>query len=312
MRGGSSLQKCRKIAVQKMTRPAAILAGFLSLSGLACAVATGIVDPNAASTAVAQTIVAGQTSTAAVLSAAGTLAASLVPAATSTPEATATPEFSATPSATPTSTETPTPSVPLAALTQNTNCRSGPLAVYDLIRTFLTGEMAQITGKDAAGDYWYVTDPGQPGKDCWLWGRYVTVSGDTSNVPVFTPPPTPTPSLGFTLSYSYMEAGCPFGFAPGFQVVNTGSVTFKSGKIKAEDTVQNETVENSTDVFDKRSGCVGVDTSIPDLDPGDTGYIYGNSFSDPFGHEMQVTVTLCTGPGQTGQCVSKTLNFTIP
>ncbi len=162
------------------------------ITAMACSLQTGIVDPNAASTAVAQTIAAGGTSTAAVLSAAGTLAASLVPPATPTPESTSTSEFTATPSATPTSTETPTPSVPLAALTQNTNCRSGPLAVYDLIRTFLTGEMAQITGKDAAGDYWYVTDPGQPGKDCWLWGRYVTVSGDTSNVPVFTPPPTPT------------------------------------------------------------------------------------------------------------------------
>jgi hypothetical protein len=181
----------------------------LLVLGLACSVGTGIVDPNAASTAVAQTIVAGQTSTAAVLSAAGTLAASLVPPASHTPEATATPEFTATPSATATLTETPTPSVPLASLTQNTNCRSGPLAVYDLIRTFLTGETAQITGKDAGGDYWYVADPNQPGKDCWLWGRYVTVSGDTSNVPVFTPPPTPTPSYVWSGHWDVWLTGNP-------------------------------------------------------------------------------------------------------
>jgi hypothetical protein len=195
-------------------RPAA-LAAVLSLSALACSVGTGLVDPNAASTAVAQTVSAGKSATEAVLSAAGTLAASLVPpasqtpAASATPQATDTPLFTATPSASPTLTETPTPAVPLASLTQNTNCRSGPLAVYDLIRTFLTGETAQITGKDAGGDYWYVTDPSQPGKDCWLWGRYVTISGDTGNVPVFTPPPTPTPSYIWTGHWDVWVTGNP-------------------------------------------------------------------------------------------------------
>jgi hypothetical protein len=162
--------------------PSAVLTAFVLFTVLACNLGPNVVDPNAASTAVAGTVSAGQTSTAAVLSAAQTLAASPTPSDTPTPSATATPEATATPPA------------PIASLTQNTNCRGGPLAIYDLIRTFLTGESAQITGKDAAGDYWYVIDPNQPGKDCWLWGRYVAVSGDTSNIPVFTPPPTPTPS----------------------------------------------------------------------------------------------------------------------
>jgi hypothetical protein len=86
----------------------------------------------------------------------------------------------------------------MANLTENTNCRSGPLALYDLIRTFLSGDSAEILGKNAAGDYWYVRDSDQPGKDCWLWGRYVQVSGDTANLPVFTPPPTPTPGFDWS------------------------------------------------------------------------------------------------------------------
>jgi hypothetical protein len=187
--------------VSSFRRPAVGMTALVLISVMACNLGPLAVDPNAASTAVAGTVAAGQTSTAAVLSAASTLAASAIPptaAATDTPESSPTPSDTATPQATATPEATATPSVPLASLTQNTNCRGGPLAVYDLIRTFLTGESAQITGKDAAGDYWYVTDPNQPGKDCWLWGRYVTVSGDTSNIPVFTPPPTPTPSYVWT------------------------------------------------------------------------------------------------------------------
>jgi hypothetical protein len=195
-----------------MNRPVAALMAFVLFAALACNLAPAAVDPNAASTAVAQTVAAGQTSTAAVLSAAATLAASSIPPTagpTDTPEVSPTPSDTPTPSATPTPVATATPSIPIASLTQNTNCRGGPLAIYDLIRTFLIGESAQITGKDAAGDYWYVTDPSQPGKDCWLWGRYVTVSGDTSKVPVFTPPPTPTPAYVWSGKWSAWIAGTP-------------------------------------------------------------------------------------------------------
>ncbi len=193
-----------------LRRPAVGLTAFLLLSVLACSLGPTAVDSNAASTSVAGTVSAGQTSTAAVLSAASTLAASAIPptaADTDTPEFSPTPSNTATPDATATPEATATPSVPLASLTQNTNCRRGPLAVYDLIRTFLTGQSAQIIGKNAAGDYWYIADPGQPGKDCWLWGRYVTVSGDTSNVPVFTPPPTPTPSYVWSGNWTVWIGG---------------------------------------------------------------------------------------------------------
>jgi hypothetical protein len=209
---------------------------------------------------------------------------------------------------TPTPVASPTDVTPRAHLNENTNCRTGPAAFYDHKYTALKGMDLVIVGRTTVSDYVIVAIPDQPGQLCWLWTRYAEISGDLTSLPLSTPPPTPTPSLKFSLSYSYME-GC-VGWDPGFQVVNTGSVTFESGKIKAEDTVENFTVEDSTDVFDKRNGCA-IDTSIPDLDPGDTGYIYANTFiEDPDGHELEVTVTLCTGPGQTGQCVSKSLNVT--
>jgi len=156
------------------------------LAGLACqlpATTSGQVDPTVLAQALIDannaTVVAGLTQTAA-------LPAPELPV-----------EAEGTASATPTETATPTatiPSSPSAQLTENTNCRKGPLAAYDLVITYLNGQLLDILGKNAAGDYWFVANPNNPSANCWLWGRYAQVSGDTSQVPVFTPPPTPTPS----------------------------------------------------------------------------------------------------------------------
>jgi hypothetical protein len=115
---------------------------------------------------------------------------------TATPTDTLTPE----PTSTPTSTLSPTPEGAFALLSDDTHCRTGPLVVFELIDTVLTGQQVRILGRSPAGDYWYVTGPN--GRDCWMWGRYAVVSGDTTQVPVFTPPPTPTPSYVWTGTWS--------------------------------------------------------------------------------------------------------------
>ena len=54
-------------------------------------------------------------------------------------------------------------------------------------------------------NYWIVNNPDRPG-ECWLWGQYASVSGDTSSLPVRTPPPTPTPLAPGSLSgYAYID-----------------------------------------------------------------------------------------------------------
>jgi hypothetical protein len=190
-------------------RLALVPAVFIIVVGLACNLTPTPVEPSAEATIVANalagTVAAGQTSTAAVMAAAGTLAAG-----DAAPMTSVTPPPVAPTTGPPTATLTPSATLPpIASLTQNTNCRGGPLAVYDLIRTFLIGESARITGKNAGGDYWYVTDPNQPGKDCWLWGRYAQVSGDTASLPVFTPPPTPTPAYDWSGDWSVLVDGDP-------------------------------------------------------------------------------------------------------
>lgn len=163
-------------------------------------------SPAAFDTSVAGTVAAVSTQTAA---AAGPAKPTDTPSppdvSTDTPE----PSATSTNRVTPTDTLTPTPSTPSAFLTENTNCRKGPLVVYDLVATYLTGKVLNILGKNAAGDYLYVVDPQPPGKECWLWTRYAQVTGNVAQVPVFTPPPTPTPSYVWTGTWTVWIDGTP-------------------------------------------------------------------------------------------------------
>lgn len=112
-------------------------------------------------------------------------------APTSTPEP---PTETPIPEATATITLTPTPGVPTASVSVNTNCRTGPSVQFDLIGALNIGQTAEVVGKYQNGAYWIIKTPGSSG-NCWLWGNYATVSGNTSNLPEYPSPPTPTPSI---------------------------------------------------------------------------------------------------------------------
>ncbi len=223
-------------------------------------------------------------------------------------QASATPAATDTPADTPTPPDTATPTVPMAHVNQNTNCRTGPGTVYDLRYTASAGMDLTVVGRTSVSDYAIVNDPNHPGQTCWLWLRYTDVSGDTSLLPLSTPPPTPTPSIGFSASYSYME-GC-VGWDPGFKIVNSGSLTLKSVAVTAKDNDTGTTVSSSANNFDKLSGCP-VANGIPKLAPGDTGYAYAHSFIyDPSGHSLHATITVCTETNQGGTCATRSFDFT--
>jgi hypothetical protein len=75
----------------------------------------------------------------------------------------------------------------------NTNCRLGPHPVYAVIGYLTTDQTSTVVGQLEGGGWWYIqnTTPGR--EDCWVWGDTTAVTGDTSNLPYITPPPTPTP-----------------------------------------------------------------------------------------------------------------------
>ncbi len=120
-----------------------------------------------------------------------------VPEATEVPEPTATEDLPTPIPPTPTVTLTPTPSVPMVSVSVNTNCRTGPGQAYDIIGALMIGEQAEVVAGAVGGGYWIIKNPDRSG-ECWLWANYATVVGETGGLPMYTPPPTPTPVYNWT------------------------------------------------------------------------------------------------------------------
>ena len=112
--------------------------------------------------------------------------------ATAAPAEPSLPEQSPTPSPVP---ATATSSVPMVSVSINTNCRTGPGRSYDYRGALLVGETEEVVALSTLPNYWYITNPDEPGEFCYLWGRYATVVGDTQALPEFTPLPSPTPTI---------------------------------------------------------------------------------------------------------------------
>jgi hypothetical protein len=256
-------------------------------------------DPGFISTAVAQTIAAGPTQA----------APSATPAAigelpTDTP--TLVPELpTLTPTPVPVFTSTST--VPQISVSVPTNCRVGPGKVYDRTGSLLVGEVAEVLGRNTAGNYWYIRNPDASGGFCWLWGEYATVTGNTSTLPVYAPPASPTPSPAFVASYDDLDT-C-VGWWVEFELKNTGGIPFKSMSLTVRDTVTDVVVSVDTDEFTNVNGCLTTNARDT-LEPGAVRRVSAPAFAyDPTGHQLRATITLCTGNGQKGTCTTQIIKF---
>ena len=300
---------------------------LLLITDLACALPTTIILQNTdlISTAAAQTVIADLTEAAPL----ATLSATLPPAptftlepptATSTQTQTAiftptqTPTATFTPTLTSTVTLTPTPPIPQISVSVPTNCRNGPGLVYDWEGALLVGKVAQVYGRNALGNYWYIRNPDSSNGFCWVWGQYATLVGNIASLPVYTPPPTPTPTMtatpmpDFKVTYNGMD-NCNNNWWAEIKLENAGSIPFVSETITIKDTVTNVVLVSYSDGFTDVSGCLSSifrDT----LGVGKTFTMSTPKFDyDPHGHKINVTITLCSSPGQSGICLTKTISF---
>jgi len=269
-----------------------------------------VVDPNAMSTSVAQTL-------AVIIQA--TQQAAFTPLTPTSEVATSTETFTpvypsqtATGTLTATSAFTPTPFLPLISVSIPTNCRTGPGSAYQQVGALLVGKTVQVYARDPSGMFWYIQNPDRPGEFCWVWGQYATITGLTYILPMYTPPPTPTatptPPPSFDASYSGLVV-CT-GWWPEIRLKNTGEVTFRSVGISLKDTDTSTSVYNSSDGFDDNPDCINSSsrkTLLPDkvVNVSAPGFTY-----DPTGHKLRATVTLCSDTGQSGVCVTDTITFT--
>jgi hypothetical protein len=286
----------------------------LSIAALACVLpALALPDTGAISTAAAQTVIAGFTQTAFSGSSSPT---EQTPTLTFTP---ALPTFTPSQTLTPTQTYIPTlvlsatSILPYLRVSVPTNCRIGPGKVYTREGALLVGEIAEVFARDPTGRYWYIRNPDLSGEFCWVWGEYASLSGNTSLLPIYTPPPTPTPTLTSTPSPNFEALfnsldNCS-GWWAEIKLKNTGSTSFKSIGIIIKDTVADVQLAKYKDGFTNLNGCLSS-TTIDTLSPDKTYVVSSPAFTyNPAGHKLRATITLCSKAGQNGTCVTITINF---
>jgi len=104
---------------------------------------------------------------------------------------------------TPSITFTSPPNIPQVAVSQDTNCRTGPAAYYSYVTTAISGVFMEVVGVHADGnDYVIVKNPNGAG-NCWLWLRYADKTDFSAyNLTSYTAPPTPTPINTPTPTYT--------------------------------------------------------------------------------------------------------------
>ena len=91
---------------------------------------------------------------------------------------------------TPTWTPAPACQVPTFTFSMNANCRKGPSTDYEVDTSFLTGQTAQIDGRNATDPrWWWVSMSG--GGHCWVSGSTGTTSCLIADVSVIAAPPLP-------------------------------------------------------------------------------------------------------------------------
>jgi hypothetical protein len=202
----------------------------------------------------------------------------------------------------------------LLTLTQNTNCRKGPASYYALVTGLKVGDQVEAYGLDPNSAYYYVKNPNLDQSYCWIWGKSVSVSGDTSGLPMYTPQPTkvptatPTVAPGLNISFGSVTS-CSGQYMLRVLVRNTGGLTWQSIKMAITDTTAGKSYTTSSNSFKSYNGCTS-DMSQEDLAPGEEGYVsnFKSQFSsDPTGHHLNITITLFSEDGQTGTSVSQTI-----
>ena len=233
------------------------------------------------------------------LTATQTRQADVVPTKTSTVNATETPL--------PEPSATSTIEIPMAEVVRESNCRVGPAGNYDLVATYQVGKKLEIVAKDLGGGYWFVRNPEKPEDQCYLLAQSITISGDTSALPKFTPRPSPTAAPYFNVTFKKFDTCKGDDFAL-FVVENTGSIPFRSAYIKVTDLKVNKSVEQALNAFDLIAHCV-LAKNIAPLDPGATGYVTSPPFKwAATNNKLRAVIMLCTEKNLKGTCVTQAVN----
>lgn len=101
------------------------------------------------------------------------------------PSFTAIPSSTALPAASALPTIINTPTVPVASPKDvAVNCRFGPGTAWVAISALNIGQASQIVGKSSDGSWWYIVDPFNSSRNCWVSASVTNASGNLAPIPV--------------------------------------------------------------------------------------------------------------------------------
>ncbi len=64
------------------------------------------------------------------------------------------------------------------------NCRFGPGTAWIAVSALTVGLSTQIVGKNSDGSWWYIVDPSNSGRNCWVSVGVTNAAGNLAAIPV--------------------------------------------------------------------------------------------------------------------------------
>ena len=124
--------------------------------------------------------------------------------------ATAAPSQTSQPSTTPPPTTTSTPTVPVAFPRDvAVNCRFGPGTAWVVLSALNIGTSAQIVGRTADSGWWYIVDPLNASRNCWVSSSVVSTAGNLAGIPSIAAPQATVTNVTVDVDPSSITtAGC--------------------------------------------------------------------------------------------------------
>ena len=151
-----------------------------------------------------------------------TLEFTAVPSATQ-PLPTDVPTQTPLPTDTPPPTLTSTPTIPIAFPKDvAVNCRFGPGTAWVVLSGLSVGQTAQITGRSSDFNWWYVVDPLNGDRNCWVAASVVNTAGNLTPIPVVETPKASVTKVNIDLDPKTITLGilC-LGVIPPIEITGT-------------------------------------------------------------------------------------------
>ncbi len=82
-------------------------------------------------------------------------------------------------------TQSSTPTIPtVTPKDMAVNCRTGPGLEWDVVSALNIGQIVPILGKSSDLEWWYIVDPFNSSRHCWVSALATTTRGDLTVIPV--------------------------------------------------------------------------------------------------------------------------------